>query len=84
MIVVIVLISLYIGFLKRIKRKYSLEEIWAEEDAEKVRKVAKIQKELEDTLLFLRAKLYENMNSIQEQHTASRQAMLTVLCHSHL
>lgn len=67
LIIVIVLISLYIGFLKRIKRKYSLEEIWAEEDAEKVRKVAKIQKELEDTLLFLRAELYENMNSIQEQ-----------------
>lgn len=67
LVIIIVLISFHIGILKRKKRKYSIEAIWAEEEADRVRNVAKIQKELEDTLLKFRADISNNMTNIQEQ-----------------
>lgn len=66
LVLIIVVFSLYIGWLKRKKRRYSIEAVWAKEDAERVKKVAKIQKELEDSLLELRHEICSNMVAIRE------------------
>lgn len=67
LVTMIVLILLYVGILKRKKRKYSIEAIWAEEEADRVRSVAKTQKELEDTLLKFRDVISNNISIIEEQ-----------------
>lgn len=67
LVLIVVLLSLYIGWLKRKKKKYEIEAIWAEEDADRARKVAKLQKELENTLLQCRHDIYQNMIVIREK-----------------
>ena len=67
LVTMIVLILLYVGILKRKKRKYSIEAIWAEEEADRVRSVAKTQKELEDTLLKFRDVISKNISIIEEK-----------------
>lgn len=66
LVLIIVVFSLYIGWLKRKKRRYSIEAIWAKEDSVRVKKVAKIQKKLEDSLLELRHEINSNMVAIRE------------------
>ncbi|MBD9036731.1 MAG: hypothetical protein EGR42_00965 [[Eubacterium] rectale] len=67
LVTMIVLILLYVGILKRKKRKYSIEAIWAEEEADRVRSVAKTQKELEDTLLKFRDVISKNISIIEDE-----------------
>lgn len=67
LIVLIVLMSFYVGFLKREKRKYSIEAVWAEEDEDRIKNVAKIQKSIETDLLEIRGYIYKNLIILQEQ-----------------
>lgn len=67
LIILIVLISLYVGFLKREKRKYLIEAVWAEEDEDRIKNVAKIQKSIETDLLEIRGSIYKNLIILQEQ-----------------
>lgn len=67
LLLIVVLLSLYIGWLKKKKKMYAIEAIWAEEDADRVREVAKLQKELEDSLLKCRYDIYDNMTKIREK-----------------
>lgn len=67
LVTIIVLTLLYIEILKRKKRKYSIEAIWAEEEADRVCSVAKTRKELEDMLLKFRDVIANNISIIEEQ-----------------
>ena len=64
-LLVVLLTSIYIGFIEHKKRRLSIEAVWAEEEADRVRKVAGIQKEMENMLLMLRVDIYKNMKSIR-------------------
>lgn len=67
LVLLIVVISAYIGLLKKKKRKYSIEAVWAEEDEEHIKEIARIQKKVESVLLDIRGDIYQNLKILQEQ-----------------
>lgn len=66
LVLLIIVISAYAAFLKLQKRKYTLEAVWAEDDQTRIKEVARIQAELEDDLLQLRASVFFNLRLIQK------------------
>lgn len=66
LVVIVILLSLYIGWQKRKRRKYAIEAVWAEAEADRIRKVADIQKKLEEELIQFKSDLYHNMLIIRD------------------
>lgn len=67
LVIVVIFLAIYVKILKRKKRKYLMEEIWAEEDKHRIKEIAKIQKNIETELFEIRKNVYENLKVIQEQ-----------------
>ncbi len=67
LIIIIVVLAIYFLMIQRKKRKFTIEAIWAEENEEKIREVAKIQKELEIKLRILYECILDNMCQIQDK-----------------
>ncbi len=61
LIIVIVVLSFYIFYLKRKSARYQFENIWLEEENEKVKDVADAQKKIQKILFEIRPIVYRNL-----------------------
>lgn len=60
LLVIIVLLSLYIFYIKKKSASYEFEDIWAKEESEKIKDIADKQIEISNILLEIRPIVYEN------------------------